>query len=126
MGFQPRQPGSISPRIAGEVQSGFGYLRRQKWTNPILADVDRLLNDQASSNTVVTTVTSFLAQPDFPRNITITPGGTTTSVPAANVVVTGTNIRDEVITESILLTENGSSLVSGAKAFKTLLAQPMT
>ena len=106
--------------VAGEIQSTRGYIRRQVWTNPILADADRLKNDQASSNTVVTTITTFLAQPDFPRNITITPGGTTGSVPAANVVVTGTNIRGEVISENILLTENGSSLVSGAKAFKTV------
>lgn len=113
-----KQPNSVS--IRREHQSVLGYLRRQTWTDPILADDDRLKLNQASSNSAVTTITTFLAQPDFPRNITITPGGTTASVPAANVTVTGTNIRDEVITEDILLTENGSSLVSGTKAFKTV------
>lgn len=104
----------------GSMLTSKGYIRRQSIVNAILADDDRLKNDQASSASVTTTVTTFLAQPDVPRNITITPGGTTASVKAANIVVTGTNIRDEVISENILMTENGSSLVSGLKAFKTV------
>lgn len=114
----PYNPGANS--LANEHQAIQGYVHRQLITTPILADDDRLKNDQASSSSVATTVTTFLAQPDVPRNITITPGGTTASVKAANIVVTGTNIRDQVITESILMTENGSSLVSGVKAFKTV------
>lgn len=50
-----------------ERQTSQGYTHRQVWTAPDAADPDALLNDQATSDSVVTTVTSgFLAQPDFP------------------------------------------------------------
>jgi hypothetical protein len=106
--------------LANEHQAKQGYVHRQLIPIPVVADPDRVLNDQASSATLVTTVTSFLAQPDVPRNLTITPGGTTASVKAASIVITGKNIRDEVITESILMTENGTDLVAGVKAFKEI------
>ena len=110
-----------NPGLKGkENQSAFGYLRRQVWTNPVLADVDRLKGAQATSASVITTVTTFLAQPDFARNITITPGGTTADVPAGDVTVTGTNIRGEVITEAITIAANATGLQSGVKAFKTV------
>lgn len=120
MGFQPRQPGDKSKRIVGETLSAFGYLRRQKWTNPVAVDADRLLNDQATSNSVITTVTSFLAQPDFARKISVTPGGTTNDVPAGDVTITGTNIRDEVITDVCTFAANATTIQSTLKAFKTV------
>lgn len=95
-------------------------IEKQTLTTPILADDDRLLVDNASSDSVVTTVTTFLAQPDVCRNITITPGGTTASVPADDVTVTGTNAIGATISEDITLTENGASLVSGTYAFCTV------
>jgi hypothetical protein len=116
----PVGPESKLLSFGAERQSSFGYLRLQKWTNPIVSDDNLILNDQASSASLVTTVSAFLAQPDFARNIIITPAGTTASVKAANIVITGTNIRGEVITESILMTENGTSPVAGVKAFKTV------
>jgi hypothetical protein len=103
-----------------ERQNARGYIHRQKWTDAATADTDLLLNDQATSSSVTTTVTSFLAQPDVPRNIVITPGGTTTDVPAGDVTVTGTNIRNEVITEAFTFAANASSATTGAKAFKTV------
>ena len=118
MGITKKTPHSKD--VVGETQSAFGYIRRQVWTDPILADVDRLLADNVSSSSVVTTVTSFLAQPDHPRNITITPTGTTTDVAAGNYVITGTNIRGEVITDTIVIAANASTLQSGTKAFDTV------
>lgn len=106
--------------ILGEMQSANGYLRRQAWTNPVATDADRLLNDQATSNSEETVVTSFLAQPDFARKITITPGGTTNDVPAGDVEIVGTNIRDEVITDTITFAANASSAGATSKAFKTV------
>jgi len=120
MGFQPRQPGETSRKIAGETQSAFGYIRRQAWTNVAAATTDTALNDQATSASVTTTATTFLAQPDFPRNVVITPGGTTTDVAAGDYIITGTNIRDEVITETIAIAANASTAQTGNKAFKTL------
>ena len=86
---------------------------------PILADTDRILADQATS-TSETEVTSFLAQPDVCRNITVTPGGTTTDVAAGNVTVTGTNVYGETITEDLAFAADASSATSGAKAFCTV------
>lgn len=106
--------------VRDEYLTARGFIRRQQWTAPVAADPDRVLNDQATSSSVITTVTSFVAQPDFPRNVTITPGGTTADVPAGDITVTGTNIRDEVITEALTLAANASTLKAGLKAFKTV------
>lgn len=94
------------------------------WSAPIVGDADGYLNDQATSNSATTTVLAAamlnLGLPDYPRNVTITPGGTTTSVPAGDVVVTGTDILGQVITENITFAANASALVAGVKAFASL------
>lgn len=104
----------------GEQQSASGYVHRQKWTAVATASTTAQSSGLATSNSVTTTVTTFTAQPDFPRNLVITPGGTTASVPAGNVVVTGTNIRGDVITENFTFTSAQSSATTGSKAFKTV------
>lgn len=120
MGFTPTQPSSKSKNIMGEVVSAFGYIRRQIWTAPLLADDDELAIDEASSDSVITLVTSFLAQPDFARILTILPTGTTADVASGDYTYTGTNIRGEVITDTIAISANASTLQSGVKAFLTV------
>lgn len=61
------------------------------------------------------TVTTGITNPGVPRILTIK--GSQASQ-AGNVVITGTNINDEVITETIALNEANS--VDGTKAFKTV------
>lgn len=104
----------------GEAQSPGGYLHRQKWTDVATASATALKSAQATSNSATTTVTTFSAQPDFPRNLIITPGGTTADVPAGNVVVSGTNIRGEAISENFAFTADQSAATTGNKAFKTV------
>lgn len=104
----------------GEQQYAGGYIHRQKWTDAATASATLLKSGQATSNSATTTVTTFSAQPDFPRNLVITPGGTTTSVPAGDITVTGTNIRGAVITEAFTLTADQSAAQTGNKAFKTV------
>jgi len=65
----------------------------------------------ASTQTIITAITN----PDVPRIITITGNA---SGNAGNVVITGTNIADAVITDTIAL--SGTSTVLGVKAFKTV------
>lgn len=113
---QPRQPGEKFK----EPQSSFGYLRRQKWTDAIAALATRLKTGQATSASVVTAVTSFSAQPDKPRTITVTPGGTTADVPAGDVTIVGTNIRNEAITDVVTFAANASTVGETTKAFKTV------
>lgn len=98
--------------LIGQVQSSGGYPVRDTWTNVLAADADLILNDQSIAT--ATTVTTFLAQPDVPRNLTVVASGAATG----DVVVTGTNIRGDVITETLAL--NGTNSVVGNKAFKTV------
>lgn len=95
-------------------------IEKRTVTTPVLADVNRLKLNQASSSSVTTTVTTFLAQPDVCRNITVTPGGTTASVPAGDVVVTGTNIFGATITENLAFLADASTVTAGLKAFCTV------
>lgn len=111
-----RQAQTDVPAIKTTVMTPVSYAAG----SPVVADVDRLLNDQATSNSAITTVTSFLAQPDVPRSISITPGGTTTDVPAGDVTITGTDIGDNVITDTITFAANASTAGHTAKAFKTV------
>lgn len=73
---------------------------------------------QDEANDVVTT---FDGQPGIPRNITATAGGTAGDIAAIQVVITGTNVNDEVITETLAaFTVNTPGTVAGTKAFKTI------
>lgn len=92
-------------------------LEKQTFTTPVVADVDRLLDGQATSDSVITTVTSFLAQPDVCRALSILPLGTTADVPAGDVVVTGLNINGQEITEDFTFAANASTATNGDKAF---------
>lgn len=99
-----------------EAQSAFGYIRRQKWTAPADADVNDVHAD-ITLTTAIQQITTGITNPDFPRVITIKgtkAGGSLTG----NVVITGTNIRGEVITDTIAL--NDDATVAGVKAFKTV------
>lgn len=95
-------------------------MEKQTITNPVVADVDRILDGQATSSSVVTTVTTFLAQPDVCRNVTLTTGGTTADVAAGNVTISGTNIFGQAITENLAVTANLAGSVAGLKAFCTV------
>lgn len=66
-------------------------------------------------------VTTAITQPSVPRNITATAGGTATDIKAITVTITGTNYKDEVITEVLpAFTVDTAGTVTGSKAFKTV------
>jgi hypothetical protein len=79
----------------------------------VAADADGLLAAEALP-TAAADYTSFENSIPYPRNITAVCSNTQTG----NMVVTGTNIKDEVITETITLTSDTPAV--GAKAFKTV------
>ena len=67
------------------------------------------------------TVTTSITSPPCARNITATTSGTNTDVAAVQVIVTGTNIAGEVITETLpAFTVNTNGTVTGSKAFYTV------
>jgi hypothetical protein len=66
-------------------------------------------------------ITSSITNPAVCRNVTATSGGTAADIKAIQVVVTGTNIHDEVISETLpVFTVNTATTVVGSKAFKTV------
>jgi len=89
-------------------------------SGPIAADSDYVLNDGAANNSAATTFSTFSSQPDFPRNITITPGGSTGSVVAGTAVVTGKNFFGATITENFSISNGQSTATTGNKAFKSI------
>jgi len=67
------------------------------------------------ANGATTTVTTAITNPDFPRILSVK--GNDGNV-TGNVVITGTDINDDAITETIA--SNAANEVFGAKAFKTV------
>jgi hypothetical protein len=72
-------------------------------------------------------ITSAITNPDVPRAIVATPGGTTANVTAVSVIVTGTDINGNPITETLpAFTAGSSAAVTSTKAFRTVtsITQP--
>jgi hypothetical protein len=116
MGFKIRQPDEKLRNVVGEQQSAVGYFRRQKISNAAIGTNVYV----HAAITLLTTVQDITptTQPDVARIVSITgtkAGGSLTG----NVVITGTNIRGEVITDTIAINTNDSE-VFGVKAFKTI------
>ena len=66
-------------------------------------------------------VTTGIIQPSVPRCITATAGGTGANITAVQVIITGTNYANQVITETLpAFTAATPGTVSGSKAFKTI------
>ena len=92
---------------------GKAYVVVQNWTAPDAPSADGILASTALT-TAVQTITTGITNPDFPRLLVIDSDGAATG----NVVITGTNIRGEAITDTIAL--SGTNAVPGVKAFKTI------
>lgn len=90
------------------------------WAAPLAASATRLKSGAAISSTAATTITSFAAQPDFARNITLTPTGTTANVAAGTAVVSGLSIFGKAISENFAITSTQSTATTGAKAFASV------
>lgn len=90
-------------------------------SDAVAADNDAIHAAITCSASATVTVTTGISQPRCPRNITATAGGTAGDIKAVQVVITGTNFADEVITETLpAFTVDTAGTVSGNKAFKTV------
>lgn len=98
-----------------KISGSQARIRTCRYLTPALGTDAAVLADTALAETTTTVVTSFVAQPDAPRNVTVKGNG---AAVAGNVVVEGTNVEGVAITETIAL--NGASLVAGNKAFATI------
>ena len=83
---------------------------------PIAADDDRIV--VIGNGTMKVGDYTLSAQPDVPRNVTVTHDSVGTTDTLGTITVTGTDVNDEVISEEI--TPVADSAVSGLKAFKTI------
>ena len=81
---------------------------------PALADDDLIVT---STNMKVGSYT-VAAQPEVPRNITVTATAGATADTLGTITITGTNYEDEVISE--VITPVAGSAIAGTKAFKTV------
>ncbi len=106
-----------NPQIAEFMTEHFNKVARLVYSGtPVVEDLDRIVTIANMKNTTTYTIA---AQPDVPRNLTVThatvAAGTDT---LGTLLVTGKNIDGVVITETI--TPVADSLVLGTKAFKTV------
>lgn len=91
----------------------------QTFGSPLLGSAAYIL--AATATAAASVVTAGLANPDVPRTVTATPGGTTANVLAVSVIIKGTSIEDAVITETLpAFTVGSGASVTGLKAFKTI------
>lgn len=86
-----------------------------------LGATNTILGDTAMANGAETEVDVFAAQPDHPRNVTVTGNDANVS---GDVIIEGFNAAGGPITETIAL--NGTNTVAGSKAFAsvTLITLP--
>lgn len=107
----------VTDVLADFANEDKGFLRLGA---PGLADVDAV-HAAITDTGVAQTVTTGITDPDIPRNITATAGGTATDIKAIQVTVTGTNEDDEVISETLpAFTVDTAGTVTGSKVFKTV------
>lgn len=97
-------------------------IEKQEFTNPLASNIStiKLSGYAGPTSAAVVTLTSFSAQPDMARNLSITPGGTTGDIENCDIVVNGTNIFGANISETFAFLANATGKVTGAKAFKTV------
>jgi len=80
------------------------------------ANATRLVNDAYADKYHAVSITSFLGQPDVPRNIKVTPSGSVTG----SLKINGTDIAGSAISEDLSFSD--ASAVSTTKAYKTVTA----
>lgn len=105
-------------RTAGEYQTSLGYIRRQKWTNPVVAGNTGYKSAVTLGDGVTTTVlAAAITQPAFARTVRLKSNAS--SVDGLKVTISGTDIRGDAITEEVTMAATANPTDS-AKAFKTI------
>lgn len=98
-------------------------IEKQVITDPAVAAADDILSDDAGNASAAEVIqTTFDAQPDVTRNISITPTGTTADVAACTINVIGTDFHGQSINEDFAFSANASTATVGAKAFKSIVS----
>ncbi len=96
------------------------FLAHIEISEPAVAAADGALS-AVTDNGSEQEITTGITDPDVPRCVTATAGGTEADIKAIQVTIEGTNYADEEISEDLpAFTENSAGIVTGSKAFKTI------
>lgn len=106
-----------SQYLKNVYSTSFGYTSAMK---KVSAGTATAILASTASTTSPQTITSGISNPDVPRALSVTVGGTAANVLDSTIVITGTNSEGKVITESFLTTANSTGTINGAKAFMTV------
>ncbi len=115
-GFSAVERRSLDLRLPSQAQ-----MERQIIASPGATTTTTVLSSVAGpTSAAATSVSSFSGQPDVPRALVVTRGGTTAvGMPACAVTVSGTNINGASISETLSLV-GAQAAIEGFKAFKTV------
>lgn len=103
------------------LNRGFIVLFQVSAANAVAADTDAIIAGIAASAADPVVTSEGFTNPGAARNITATTRGTAGDVKAVQVIVEGTNMNNEPITETLpVFTVDTLGTVSGSKAFKTI------
>lgn len=115
-----------------DVEAGFVEIEASRiplavddWSNAVAPDAAGLLIATATTVAPQTVLTAGLLAPGkaallaYPRNVTFTTAGGTPAHAPATAVITGTDINDEALEETVTLAQT-ATIAEGAYAFKTI------
>lgn len=97
--------------------TSFGYTETKK---KVAAGTSTAVLAATNGAATAQTVTSGITQPDVPRALSVTVGGTAAGVQQSTIVVTGTNVEGKVIAEGFTATQGSTGTINGVKAFKSI------
>lgn len=112
--FNPFMGQVIQTDLKG-IRADAMYGAHLTWEAPAQAAAAAVLAATALANGATTEITVGITNPDVPRVLSVT-GNAATAV--GNVVISGTDIAGNAITDTILAA--GAATVAGTKAFKTI------
>ena len=121
MGTQPYDPaddaGLLSESGCTESRA---FVAHYQAADPALGTttaVHAAVTDDGTEQTITTSITN----PDYPRIVTATSGGTAGDIKAIQVTINGTDAAGNTLTETLpVFTENSATTVAGSKAFATV------
>lgn len=109
--------GTLQHKNLYSVSFGYTETRKKVAAGSTTAVLAATNGATAAAHTIVT---SGITNPDVPRVLSVTVGGTAGHVLDGDVIVTGTNIEGKTFTERFTLTAGGTGTINGTKAFKTV------
>jgi len=74
----------------------------------------------SATRPTIVNASGLVAQPDYPRCLVITPGGTTANVAACSITVDGLDVNGAVISEDFAFADAQSSATNGSERFASI------